>query len=901
MDWNYKKITLLLSGFFLTMVMSNAQNIMVQGVVLNPEHEAIELANVVAHSIQDSSVYTFAITDYQGRFNLELEKDSVYLLKIIYLGYQEQNEVLQAVADMDARVFELQPAMQTLEEVTVVYKMPVVVRGDTVSFRAESFTNGKERKLKEVFEKLPGFEVEDNGTVKVNGEKVEKITIDGKEFFTGDTKLATNNIPANVVEKINVLRNQDDIAQRRALGNEGSVAIDISLKDGQKNIVFGSAEAGGGPEDRFLGHANVFYFGKKGSINLIANANNLSEQVFTFQDMLRFNGGITGLSNKSGASTRLSSENLGLVPMKDNKAKQTNTKVGALNFTLQATNKLKFSGFAVATSLENDLLDEARRTYIGLEADANTEQLSSTIDQRSISGILKLNTKYIPGNNLHLEHNLMLQKTQLDKTELLLSNNIFEDRYFDTDDQMTRPSLVQHLNLFYTLAPKHLISLEASQQYQYQRNTFDLISKQRIYAGLIPVIDADTIQLIQTQDLQTHQFNANLTYYYLLNNTNHLGFTLGASVNDQNLMSTLLQEIPNGEVVKFDQTDLQNDVDYQYRDFYAGVYYKAKWSKLTFKPGLYAHDFYLINQQSNRKEMIRKQLVLPSVHWRYDFKKSKNLNLDYKIQTIFYDVQQYAQGSILRNYNQLFRGNPNLVNTWFHNLQLDYYSLNLYNFTTIYTMLNYQRRYNNLNNQIVYDQLDRISNPLNIQNPNDVLTLYGAIDKRWKNLKANLNISLNYGTFNNVLANSELQKSKSLTQTYTGSIETTMDNFPIIELGFRTGLNRYENEALGVQSFTNNRPFGNIEISFLKHFILLLDYEYNWYNSQSANSSSTYDILNAELFFRKGDSPFEFKLSGLNLLNTRNIRRDDFSDVLISTNTYFIQKRYFLGTLKYEF
>lgn len=240
-----------------------AQKVLLEGSVFNPQEEALELANVIACSIKDTSVYTFAISDYQGKFKLTLQQDSIYLLKVVYLGYEEWAETLEAKEGMDFKAIQLQATLSTLDEVTVVYKMPVVVRGDTVSFRAASFTNGKEKKLKDVFEKLPGFEVEDNGTIKVNGEKVKKITVDGKEFFTGDTKLASNNIPANVVEKVNVLRNHNDVAQMKSLGNKNGVAVDISLKADKQNIVFGSAEVGAGGEHRYLTHTNMFYFNKK--------------------------------------------------------------------------------------------------------------------------------------------------------------------------------------------------------------------------------------------------------------------------------------------------------------------------------------------------------------------------------------------------------------------------------------------------------------------------------------------------------------------------------------------------------------------------------------------------------------------------------------------------------------
>lgn len=610
---------------------------------------------------------------------------------------------------------------------------------------------------------------------------------------------------------------------------------------------------------------------------------------------------MVNFSNKNGASTRLSSESLGLIPMKDNRAQYTNTKVTALNFTINPVSKFNLSGFAVLSSVKNDMKNQANRTYVGLtQANQNEEVLDALTGQRSFSGIFKLQTKYLPSDKLHVEHHLSLQKNRLHKDELLQSENVFNDRYFDTRGYTDLPSLLQQLNLFYNIHPKHLINLEASQKYSAETTDYDLITKDPIYTTIIPIVDSDTVQLMQSQQLKTHKVDVTCNYYYLMNNTNHIGFSLGLTLNQQHLASGLNQHLQTGEVVKFDQQNLQNDIDYQYRDLYAGIYYKTRLAKLTFKPGIFFHDFYL-NTEQGEAPKLRKQLLLPNIHLNYDFKKTTNLSFNYKIQAEFDDIRQYASGGILRNYNDFFRGNIRLENNWYHSFQMDYYSLNLYNFTNIYGILSYQKKYDDINNLIEYEGLDRISSPVNIMQANDMLTLYGAIDKRLKKLKVDFNFSLSYGQFNSLLPDETIILNENFSQHYGGSVETTMDDFPIIELGFKTIINQYQSESLSPQTYVTNRPFGNIEISFLSNFILLVDYEYNWYKSKSTNTSSTYDIINAELFFRKGNSPFEFKISALNILNTTSIRQDSFSDVLISTNEYFIQKRYFLGSLKYEF
>ena len=106
-----------------------------------------------------------------------------------------------------------------LKELEIVYEMPVSISGDTIIYNADSFKNGTERKLEDDLKKLPGVEVNKDGEIEVEGKKVQKIMVEGKDFFDGDTKLATKNIPADALEKIQVLRNYNEVSNLKGLEN----------------------------------------------------------------------------------------------------------------------------------------------------------------------------------------------------------------------------------------------------------------------------------------------------------------------------------------------------------------------------------------------------------------------------------------------------------------------------------------------------------------------------------------------------------------------------------------------------------------------------------------------------------------------------------------------------------
>jgi hypothetical protein len=216
----------------------NAQKVVVQGKVLDSLSTPLELANVIAIRKNSGAIASYGITDEQGRYKLNLEKDSLYTLRASYLGFKTWEEEFRAINNQNKNI-RLQPSANQLDGVTVVEDFPVTISGDTITYNTDAFTTGKEKKLEDVLEELPGFEIDDEGQIKVQGKGVSKLLVEGKEFFDGDTKMATKNIPANAVDKVQVLRDFNEIAPLSGVNDSDALALNIKLKDGKKNLWFG--------------------------------------------------------------------------------------------------------------------------------------------------------------------------------------------------------------------------------------------------------------------------------------------------------------------------------------------------------------------------------------------------------------------------------------------------------------------------------------------------------------------------------------------------------------------------------------------------------------------------------------------------------------------------------------
>jgi len=163
----------------------SAQTIKVRGTIKDSLGNPLELANVIATVQSSGDIESYAITNFEGRFQLDLSKNNTYVLKASFLGYEITEKVLTVPVDGENmnENFVLKESAALLDKVELVYEMPVTVRGDTIIYNADSFNRGDERKLGDVLKNLPGVEVNDDGEIEVEGKAVSKVMVEGKDFF----------------------------------------------------------------------------------------------------------------------------------------------------------------------------------------------------------------------------------------------------------------------------------------------------------------------------------------------------------------------------------------------------------------------------------------------------------------------------------------------------------------------------------------------------------------------------------------------------------------------------------------------------------------------------------------------------------------------------------------------
>ncbi|MEM6641677.1 MAG: carboxypeptidase regulatory-like domain-containing protein [Bacteroidota bacterium] len=875
-----------------------AQNrILFFGEVTDTLNVPVAFANVIAVDTSSQVMAAFAVSDIDGQFKIRLEKEGSYQLKITYVGYQAYETLITPrISNEVPYQFILSSQTTKLGAVEVVAEMPVTFRGDTISYKVDAFTQGNERKLEDVLADLPGFQVEENGEIKVQGKKVSNVMIDGKKFFDGDSKLATKNIPASVINRVQVLQNFNDISPLRNVNTSEALALNIELKEDKKQIVFGDITAGVGPSQRYFGHANAFYYDEKTNLNLIADGNNVGELAFTMQDYFRFAGGLTGL-DRNGSNFSVSSDQLGIPFAERNTAQALDNQLGALNLSLTPHQAFQISGFAIGSIVDNRLGSLSNRTYLQEnETLEETFQNNTEVDSKSALG--KIALQYTPSLNLFMSYEAFGRGARISNAAQNVSSFSMVSNSLSDLAQQTPWSLQQKLSIYRSFGDQDVMSLAVRQQFQHQDPAYNLEATLQPFGTLLPwTQDESPFALRQNREISTNRLEAVMDYYKVINRNNHLQFSLGYNQSSQNYTAGLFEK--DGEdAIAFQGQGFENQIDFDFIDGFGAVSFRNKWNKLTWSPKLSVHYYTVDHNQISESVDFEKILILPSLKARLDIRSSQKLSFSYQREANFMDVQRVAQNIVISAYNAAAFGNPDLINSLGDTYRLSYSNFSSFNLFNIYGGITYQRKVDDIQSGITFSGVERLGLPINVIPVNQDLSGYFNLEKRFERLRLGLDSRWNFSEINNEIAGFE-NTNTNFRQNYKGTFSARFWNLLDLKLTHELSINEYTGGEV-TNTFKNNETGLDAKLTLFKNLTATINYSYTRYENEATSTIAAFDLLDTSLTYRKEGSPWEFGVQGMNVLDTRSIRRDSFSENLINTYAYFIQQRYALFTIMYD-
>ena len=755
-----------------------------------------------------------------------------------------------------------------------------------------SFTNGNERKLKEVLKKLPGVEVDKKGNVTVQGKKVTQLLVEGKRFFGGGSKLAVENIPADALEKIEVIDHFNQVGFMKKVSDSEELAMNIKLKAAKKKFVFGDIALGAevaNDNGFYSAHTGLFYYSPKTNISFIGDSNNTGKSTFTFDDLFRFDSG-----NSSYLNNRKSLTNLNSLVDDNVDFEQSKSNFSAVNFSVDVSEKVTVSGFGIFSKLFSASALDNKNTFFQNET-AFFENRTDKSTNSILLGICNLKLDYSPNKNEKLFYNVQYQANKNKLISNLNSQTNTNENQFETTTKSTDYSVKQYIE-WHKKQNEHFTStIVINQSFDNIKPSTNWQSNQLFLEQVVQFEPDFSYNLQQIKTIKNNTIDVLFKEYWIVNDFNHLYFALGNNYGNSKFFSSEKQIKTNQTTINFNQYGYENNTDYLLNDTYFGTEYKFMVGRWVFKPGVYFHQYKLQVKQFDNQNKLQKSIIQPQIVSEYIFSKSETLTFNYKLGANFQEVDKYAFNKTVESFNSVFKGNFLLENEQYHSLNGRYSKINLSKGLNINAIIDVNKKTKSIRNEIVFSGINQFKTPFWSLNPETNLRIIGSISKNICRFNLKLNSSFNWSSFiqtTNSVASAVDKQSQNVELT----LRTASNKWPSASISYKKRFNQIQNVIFS--NFTTNEINFDTDFAFLKTFNFKAEYE----NFQLDNNSQTnnFHLANFYLSYQKKNSPLLVELSVNNLFNVAFRSSNSISDFLNSQQNTKILPRIVLLTLNYK-
>jgi hypothetical protein len=891
-----------------------AQNLTIQGSLKDSiANRALNSATVSLVYAKDSSLVSFSRTNEAGVFNFKNVAPGNYLISVSYVGYVPKwVPVLTGTEKIVEMGLIYMNDVNTMSTVTVTARRPpVVINGDSVEFNSENFKTAPNAVVEDLLKKMPGMEVDKSGGITVNGKKVTKVFVNGKEFFTGDPMMATKNLPADAVDKIQVYDRKSDQAMFTGI-DDGSeeTAINLKLKKDRNKSTFGKLNAGAGTPSVFDAQGNVNVINNEEQFSAIGGANNTNRQNFSGRNIINFSGGGGGRPGAGGGVTVNFSGGSGETDANAQGIAETYS-IGGNYSNLFNSKKTEFNANLSISDVERNNISSSftqnltpgnafnRISNSNSIAGNKQQNFGSTIDHKVSDNF---SFRFTPSLGLQQTTNYSEDSTQtyLTNGNLLNSNTTMSSSASDAVNAAST------LLLRKKFAKKgRTISSTITQSFNRSNSTGNQFTEQLSYLNNKLTNDSILDQQ-NTRKGENSSYSANIIYTEplgkksLLEFNSYLSKSIGSSsrrIFDRNV-ATDTYDILN--------TRLTNEFNSEYTYSGGGMSYRSNQKKYNFSTGVSLQKAVLDGENISAKTKLSQsfQDILPNATFRYNFSQTKNFNLDYRTSTNQPSITQLQPVLDQSNINRQSIGNPDLKRSYVHNLNIRFFSSKILAGKSFFSTLNASTTNNSIvNYDSVLPNRTILTKPVNV---NGAYRINGSMNYGFgiKKLKSRLSFGLNAGLNNNIsyangLLNTIVTKSTGPSMSYSYIVDDIID----INLTARYSFSQTSNEVnptLNTNFLT--KVFGADMTNYMPFNIVLnqsFNYAINTGRAEGFNTSIPIWNASFSKFFMKNKRA-EIKMSAFDLLNknigiNRNVSQNQIVD-----RSYNVISQYFMLTFTYS-
>ncbi len=863
-----------------------AQNI--EGVVKNIHNIPIENASIILKNNKNETV-SYQFTKTGGTFRFTGLVAGTYYLQSNASGYEKLLLTVSLAKDSTESVTAvLEEKTEELQEIIIDLPTPIKQKKDTVTFNVKAFTNGTEYTVEDLLKKLPGIQVTAEGTVKFGNQEIEKIMVEGDDFFEKGYKVLSRNMPAKPLKEVELLKNYSNNKHLKGIENSDKISLNLKLDDDAKRHWFGNLEAGYGAasENRYTVRGNLMNFGMKNKYYFLTNINNLGyDATGDIEHLIRPATESTVGNNPS--SSLLLSLSPSTVALKDDRTSFNNAEMLSLNsiFTLSDRTKLKAIIFlnTDAQNFYRNSLDRFSDETITFE---NTEDYY--MRQKRLSAFGKIN----------LVHDFSKKSTMEFTTRFNYSDNkdhsVVNFNGLPLEEQLKTNTHFVDSEINYTIKPSaskvwiltgRLVMEDSPQRYDVNRFIYQDLFGQ----------DAQAIGQTSKNKMLFYGFEAK--YLDRRPNGNLFEFRTGAEWKNDNLNTTL--QLINEEEIPYQPNGFQNNLKLQQHSYYSEFNYLWQLKdNFSITPSIKIN---LMNQcmVETYSEMQSVPLLISPV---------LNLNWELNSKNKFQATYRYNQhtGQLTNMYPQYihsgFRsfstGYGNFTKFGVHNTSLSY-SLGNWSdrfFMSAVTGYSFSDAY--FSTSTIMSQNYSVTLPVVLRNRN--MIYYNlSTDYYFKYLKSNLKtiFSTNRSQYRNYVNSSDIRDITAISINYGLELRS----------GFRSIFNYHAGTIWDYTQFktttaldySNNRTFLNLSFRFSKEFNASFNNERYFFGSLSQTKK---DFYFSDFYLEyQPDNKLRLTFILNNLFNTNSFVSYSISDISFSETSYRLIPRYALLKAEYRF
>ncbi len=907
-----KSLILVLALFFGLILTVHAQSGSVRGKVYDSSHFALPGATVTLITKGSTDTLT-AVTDKEGLFIFRNINVSSFRLRVSNTGMEQIEQDFDfesGKTDLNVGSITMTPLITTLEEV-VLSPPAVVIKEDTVEFRADSYEVRPNSNVEDLLKKLPGLQVNSDGSITAQGKTITKIKVNGKDFFGGDPKTASRELPADIIDKVQLVDDYGELAAASGIRDgDPDIIINLQLKKDKNRGVFGRAAAGYGTDNRYQATVNANVFRETNQVSVLGNLNNINQNLFDFSNANNRRGGggqsrsIRGGGGSSNAGDGTSDTNANQNGITDNKS------IG-VNFRSDFAKGSFYGNYSYAN--RNTIVERATSRQ-------NIAGRIFTNNQNSYANNIGNNHRA----NLNFEYNFdSLNYLKIIPNFSFNSNNNISNGLFDyTNDEGFKTQEGYNRDAVTASAPNFSASISYNRRFQKKGrnlstdinlgtsqslNDDDRINFTRNYLATAGLDSIYLDQLIAQQN-RNRNYGIRVRYSEPVSQNRFLDIHYSYNFSYANVnRSTYANDTISGLSSFVDS--LSNAYENRFINQQVGVSLRTVNKKYNYSLGVSLQPAHLSGYSISKDSAYtpqRRLNVAPSARLSYNFSRTKRLNMNYNANFNQPSFNQLQPVKDVSNRQYQTQGNPDLKPEFSHNLRVFFNNFNATSGRSLFVGVNG----NTIQNRIVNNNINLDSSGAQLSRPenmNGYYTLTGfynySIPFQNRRYVVSYNGTINYN-HDVGLVDSKKNVGNNWVTTQGLRLDISLQQWLELGLNGAYSLNstQYSLTQNGDRLSSSAWTMGsNMRLDLPAGFILRYDVRYVINNGLSSDVTGNPTLLNAsiEKTILKNKNGF-IRLSGFDILNQNtNISRTVSGNAIIDSRVNRLT-RYFMLTFTYR-